>query len=387
LRRLTFGLYAARPDPFEGPMAAQMHTLAEAARWYDAWLREAALPLWAGAGVEAGHGFFHEALTVEGKPHAAPRRSRVQARQVFVFASCARRGYGAALLPIAGRGFAGLLANYRRPDGLFINSVSVDGTPHDSGVDIYEQAFALLAMAALYAADPTASHLPAEAQRTLDALQDRRVAGGGFRESGAQPFQANCHMHLFESSLAWEEAGVASWAAHSDELAGLALTKFIDGETGVLREFFDSEWRPLEGEGGLIEPGHHFEWAWLLERWGRARGDERARETARRLYANGLRGVDAGRQVAMNALWEDFSIRDANARLWPQTEHLKATLLFGDDAEVLRAAQGLAKYLETPAPGAWRDKMRADGSFLTEPAPATSFYHVLLAVLELQTRA
>ncbi len=293
----------------------------------------------------------------------------MQARQVFVFATCASRGYGAGLAPIARRGFDGLVASYRRPNGLFINSVNIDGTPRDEGVDIYEQAFALLAMAALHAVDPAAGDLPTQARRILDALQDRRVAGGGFRESGAQPFQANCHMHLFESALAWEEAGVASWAALSDEIAELALGKFIDGETGVLREFFDSEWRPLEGEGGLIEPGHHFEWAWLLERWGRARDDVRSRETARRLYANGLRGVDARRQVAMNALWDDFSVRDPAARLWPQTEHMKATLFFGADAEVLLAAQGLAKYLDVPARGAWRDKMQADGSFLTSRRP------------------
>ena len=367
-------------------MAEQMQTVTEAARWYDAWLRGAALPLWGGAGVDPGHGYFHEALTPEGRPHPAPRRSRVQARQVFVFATCAKRGYGQPLLAIARRGFEGLIADYRRPDGLFINSINIDGTPRDDGVDIYEQAFALLAMAALHAADPANGDLPAEAQRTLEALQNRRVAGGGFRESGAQPFQANCHMHLFESALAWEEAGVASWAGLSDELVELAMGKFIDGETGVLREFFDPEWRPLEGEGGLVEPGHHFEWAWLLERWGRARNDRRAQETARRLYANGLRGVDAQRQVAMNALWEDFSVRDGAARLWPQTEHLKATLFFGDDAEVLRAAQGLAKYLDVPARGAWRDKMQTDGSFLDEPSPATSFYHLLTAVLELQTR-
>ncbi len=368
-------------------MAAQMQTLAEAARWYDAWLRDAALPLWSRAGVDPVQGFFHEALTVDGHPHAAPRRSRVQARQVFVFATCAKHGYGASLTPIARRGFEGLVASYRRADGLFINSVNVDGTPRDQGVDIYEQAFALLAMASLHAVDPAAGDLPAQAQQILHALQDRRVAGGGFRESGAQPFQANCHMHLLESSLAWEEAGVASWAELSDEIVELALGKFIDGETGVLREFFDSEWRRLEGEGGLIEPGHHFEWAWLLERWGRARGDARARGMARRLYANGLRGVDAQRQVAMNALWDDFSVRDRTARLWPQTEHLKAALSFGDDDEVLCAAQGLAKYLDVPARGAWRDKMQADGSFLDEPSPATSFYHVLIAVLELQARA
>jgi mannose-6-phosphate isomerase len=368
----------------DAAMPLVMRTIAEAAAGYDAWLRDHALPLWSQAGVDAANGMFQEALSVDGQVHLAPRRARVQARQVFVFASAAKAGYGHEWLPLAFSGFETFVRLYGRPDGTFINLISAEGAPLDEGVDIYEQAFALLAMAALHAADPSSGDLPARADRTLVALEDRRVAGGGFRESGANPYQANCHMHLLESSLAWEEAGVTRWAAVSDEIAELALDKFIDPDTGVLREFFDSDWRALQGEGGLVEPGHHFEWAWLLERWGRARGDARAKAMARRLYDNGLRGIDPVRQVAVNALWEDFSVRDANARLWPQTEHLKATLFFGDEAEVLRAANGLAQYLDVPAPGAWRDKLRADGTFIAEPSPATSFYHLLTAVLELQ---
>ena len=194
-------------------------------------------------------------------------------------------------------------------------------------------------------------------------------------------------MHLFESALAWEEAGVPGWAPLSDELAELALTKFIDPEHGLLREFFDSEWRPLLGESGLVEPGHLFEWAWLLERWGAARGDVAARAMAGRLFENGLRGVDPVRNVAMNALWDDFSIREASARLWPQTERVKAAIRLGDESQALSAARGLAQYLDVPAPGAWRDKMRLNGTFVDEPAPATSFYHLILAVLELQALA
>ena len=364
-------------------MVLPFTTLTDAAAWYAAWLREAALPLWAEAGVDPLRGVFQEALSVEGRAHPAPRRSRAQARQVFVFACAASAGYGDPYLPIARRGFQGLLRDYRRPDGLFINSVAIDGAPLDTRVDIYEQAFALLAMAALQVADPMAGDLAGEAARTLAALDDRRVARGGYRESGAHPYQANCHMHLFESALAWEATGAPGWAGLSDELAGLALRHFIDAETGVLREFFDADWRPLRGEGGLVEPGHQFEWAWLLERWGRARGVEAARTAASRLYRNGLKGVDAARQVAVNALWEDFTIRDGDARLWPQTEHLKAALILGEAADALSAAQGLARYLDTPARGAWRDRLKADGAFAAGPAPATSFYHLIVAILEL----
>ena len=365
-------------------MSARFDTLSAAAAWYRAWLSEAALPLWAGAGVDppnlgGGGGLFQETLSLEGRPVDAPRRARAQARQVFVFAEASRAGYGARWLSVARTGWARFVAAYRRPDGLFLNRANADGTPLDPEADNYEQAFVLLAMAALQAAEPGAA-FGEEAEGLLAALRSRRVAGVGFRENGAHPYQANCHMHLFESALAWEPLGGPVWRALSDEIAGLAMGKFIDPATGALREFFDAGWRALEGAGGLVEPGHQFEWAWLLDRWGHARGDEAALAAARRLFENGLKGVDPVREVAVNALWDDFSVRDGAARLWPQTEHLKAAVVLGDEAQGLRAARGLAQYLDVPARGAWRDKLRADGSFVDEPSPATSFYHLMVAI-------
>jgi mannose-1-phosphate guanylyltransferase/mannose-6-phosphate isomerase len=368
-------------------MLPTFDTLSAAARWFDAWLGEAALPLWAGAGVDPVGGLFQETLSVAGVPIEAPRRARAQARQVFVFASAAAAGYGEAWLSVARKGWARFVAAYRRPDGLFINRVAADGSPIDAEADNYEQAFVLLAMAALTALDPAAGGLEPDAERALDGLERRRVAGGGFRENGPHPFQANCHMHLFESAMAWEPVGGPRWARLSDEIATLAMTRFIDPQTGALREFFDADWRALSGEGGLVEPGHQFEWAWLLERWGLARGDAAARTAARRLFEAGLKGVDPVREVAVNALWDDFSVRDGEARLWPQTEHLKAAVILGDAAQGLRAARGLAQYLDTPARGAWRDKLRPDGTFVEEPAPATSFYHLMVAILELRSHA
>jgi mannose-6-phosphate isomerase len=368
-------------------MAAPFQTLSEAARWFAAWLTEAALPLWADAGVDRAHGLFHEALTADGRPVELPRRARTQARQVFVFATAAGEGLGAQWLGVALSGYRRFVEVYLRPDGVFLNRASGEGAPLNADAEVYDQAFALLAMEALNAAEPDGGHAEAAA-RLLAALQARRAPAGGFRESPPHEFQANCHMHLFESALAWEEAGGgAAWAGLADEIAGLALAKFIDPVTGALREFFDVDWGARTGEAGLVEPGHQFEWCWLLERWGRARSDRAALAAARRLYEAGQRGVDATREVAVNALWDDLSVRDATARLWVQTEHLKATLVLGAEADALRAARGLARYLETPARGAWRDKLRPDGTFVEEPAPATSFYHLLVAILELIARA
>ncbi|RAK66569.1 AGE family epimerase/isomerase [Phenylobacterium kunshanense] len=357
--------------------------LKSAAAWYDGWLRTAALPLWATVGRDPANGGFREALTWTGAPHDPRRRARVQARQAFVFATAAADGLAGPWARTAREGFDWFLSNGRRPDGLLATTLDTTGAVTDREARLYEHAFVLLALAALHRLDP-ASGAESEALAILERLQAFRHGAGGFQENSDHPFQANAHMHLFEAALAWEAIGGGHrWAALGDELADLALSRFIDPATGALHEFFDADWRPMEGEADLIEPGHQFEWAWLLEPWGAARGDDRARAAARRLFIVGRTAFDPARSVVQNAIHKDFAIRDAGARLWPQTEHLKAALVLGEPAAALEAANGLAAYLDTPARGVWRERMREDGGFIDEPSPATSLYHLHLAIREL----
>jgi mannose/cellobiose epimerase-like protein (N-acyl-D-glucosamine 2-epimerase family) len=203
-------------------------------------------------------------------------------------------------------------------------------------------------------------------------------------------------MHLLEAALAWFElTGEAAWGGLADELAELALDAFIDPRGLFLREVFDEAWRPAAGDDGrFIEPGHQFEWAWLLMIWSRLRAGRDVTEVVNGLMKAGARGVDARRGVAVDELWDDLSVRGDRARLWPQTERLRASLacLDGADAEsgarrtraATEAAGALWRYLETPVPGLWRDKQDAAGDFLDEPAPASSLYHILGAVMALK---
>lgn len=70
-------------------------------------------------------------------------------------------------------------------------------------------------------------------------------------------------------------------------------------------------------------------------------------------------GLDPVRGVAVNEILADGSIRNPVARLWPQTERLKAVLACylrtGEDeerAEATAAYSGLlVKYFDTPARG------------------------------------
>jgi mannose-1-phosphate guanylyltransferase / mannose-6-phosphate isomerase len=352
-----------------GPGGARFGDLAAAARWFDAWLRTAALPLWATVGVDPDTGAFREALTWAGRPHDPRRRARVQARQAFVFASAAAAGLPGPWARTARDGFDWFLGAGRGEGGLFATALDLAGAPTDPEPRLYEHAFILLAMAALGRRD--------EARSLRDGLEAFRHAAGGFRERGADPFQANAHMHLLEAAMAWEGAGGGpEWRALADEIVGLAVGRFIDAETGALHEFFDADWRPLVGDADLLEPGHMMEWAWLLAQ----RGEEAA---ARRLFTVGRRGFDPARGVVVNALNADLTVRDAAARLWPQTEHLKAALVLGETGAALEAANGLARFLDTPTRGVWRERMDARGGFVEEPSPATSLYHLYLAIREL----
>lgn len=365
------------------PRPAAWETLGQARQEMGRWLRVSALPVWWSLGADHASGGFHEALDLEGRPLAAARRARVQTRQAYVYANAGRIGWTGPWRQAAWWAMGFFLDRYTRPDGLFRTLVGPDGAILDDTPWLYDQAFALLAMASLRQAGPCERDLEAIALQVLDGLEGLAHPAGGYREAGPQPFQANAHMHLFEAALAWIEAGGgARFEALAERIATLCLERFIDPQGGFLREFFDADWRPAPGkEGRIVEPGHQFEWAWLLERWSR-RGRPDVLVPARRLYAAGLRGV-LGQGVAINVLEDGALPLDCSARLWPQTEYLKAALRLGGADEALSAANALRRYLDTPVPGLWRDKLSPDGTFLEEPAPASSFYHIMCAALEL----
>ena len=182
----------------------------------------------------------------------------------------------------------------------------------------------------------------------------------------------------------------------ADSIVELALSSFVDETDGFLREFYEASWRPAAGEDGrLVEPGHQFEWAWLLARYASLRGRPEVLAVAERLYDYGLRGVDERGGVVLDAMNDDGRPRGGRARLWPQTEWLKAALKL---SELGRPAQSRKRLLDAEAAlgaislyllpfGLWRDKRLPNGGFIEEPAPASSFYHIVGAYSQLQASA
>ena len=357
------------------------------------WLVQDAYPVWAERGFDPEHGTFNEKLAATGPAPLAPRRARVQTRQIYAYSMAPELGWKGDPVPLVEATLGFFTRCYRRPDNLFSTLVHHDGRLADERVDLYDQAFVLLALASCQKLlGPRADVIDLATGLREILLTRLRRPGGGFDCGPGEPppLRSNPHMHLFESALAWSAISRdPGWRALADELGELALTRIIDPAQGVLRELFDGQWRPLPVEQGqAIEPGHQFEWAWLLLNFDSSPGS-RARQAALRLYEIGARhGINAD-GIVVNALGDDLTVQDGAARLWPHTEWLKASArlarLTGEarywqDAQ--RAASALLRFFENRNPGLWWDKITADGKWVEEAAPASSFYHIVCAIAE-----
>jgi mannose/cellobiose epimerase-like protein (N-acyl-D-glucosamine 2-epimerase family) len=357
------------------------------------WLAEAAYPRWADRGVDADNGGFVEALGQNGVTLGAPLRARVHPRQVYAFAQAARFGWRGDAAGIIRRGIDYFLTYYRRSDGLFRTLADVDGTPLDDRALLYDQAFALLGFAAAAAALNARAEFQARALELRGLIASRLGASdGAFRSSEEADGwrESNPHMHLLEACLAWADLGYEEdWGDWIRDLVSLALARFIRRDSGAVAEAYTPAWQSAPGLAGrIIEPGHQFEWAWLLLR-SEARHPGPLRQAALRLIDVGeTMGVRNG--VAVNALLDDFTIHDPNARFWPQIERLKAALLAAQltgEAHYWSLAEAAASsflpYLDTPISGLWFDVRLPSGDLVDSPAPASTFYHLVSAVAAL----
>jgi mannose/cellobiose epimerase-like protein (N-acyl-D-glucosamine 2-epimerase family) len=356
------------------------------------WLFEAALPLWWEVGADRSLGGYHERIDFNGIPVKLPRRSRVAARLAFCYSEAGRLGWEGPWRRAGQHALNFLRTRFVKSDGTVLAAVDQEGGVFDSTFDLYNQAFALLAYACGHVAIDPDGGWRARACALIETLM-REFAhpGGGFREDrgGQLSLRANPHMHLLEAALVWLEIDHDPvWRELADEIVALCLNRFVDPGTGVLRELFTGDWTPKDGmEGEIVEPGHHYEWAYLLARWAASTGREQPLAVPKLIAFADAHGIDPIRRVAVNSVRLDGRIHNPVARLWPQAERIRAYLIDrhdGDERRLREAIDSLNRYLAAPLPGLWYENLAADGQFIVEAAPATSLYHVVGAIAEIR---
>jgi len=365
-----------------------------------AWLREAALPLWADRGFDEKAGAFEEQLDFSGAPVTdVPRRLMVQARQVAVYSAAALSGRFPAGRERAITAAHGMVERYLEADGApgWVFSLGRDGRPLDRRRDLYAHAFVLfgLSWARRLEDDPA---FAAAIDRTLEVLDGRFAvpAHGGYRDClpPADPLRRqNPHMHLFEALLALAETGGHAGALERcRSLHALALARFFEPSSGAIRECFGEDWSVHPSPGAAsVEPGHVFEWISLLRSYERLSGEDQSGPVAALLGFALHYGLDRKSGRIPDEVGEDGTCIRASSRLWPHTEALKAL-----SAEARRGRTDLAPligpvlsrlaaiYCRPDLAGGWIDHVDADDRPTSRAMPASSLYHVYFALAEVE---
>ncbi len=346
---------------------------------------EIVLPLWRGPGFDPSPRLPFEAISPDTHAPLPVTRYRAMAcaRQLFVFADAGDLAHADVL-------FESLCRHFRDPrhDGWFY-SVDAGGEPLDRTKDLYTHAFVVFACAAYHAASGNRDARRV-AEHTAALVEDRFAPAPGdacldaaraddFARLDGVPLQ-NPLMHLTEAWLAASDAfGDAGFDAALRRTAGAIERHFVDPGTGCVAEL------TLGSAGNRFEPGHQFEWFYLIHAAGErlaATGLGDAIERACRFAER--HGVDPVSGAVCAALDAQGGCLDATQRIWAQTEYLRALATRGAQPGSPELATQIERFATRflHARG-WIEAKHADGAIARADMPSTTPYHLATAYASL----
>ncbi|MGY2441648.1 AGE family epimerase/isomerase [Pseudomonas sp. SDO52101_S400] len=337
------------------------------------------VPLWQGPGWNADMALPYEALDAAHQP-LPPQRYRAMAcaRQLYLFSSLIgvvdnAEARAAAL-------FRSLQRHFHDAEfGGWFYSIDPQGKPLDQRKDLYTHAFILFACAHYWekSREPL---VESTLNAALEVIGRRFATGDGLYEACLDrdwitletgPLQ-NPLMHLAEAFLATlavrEETQVKQALS---ELCTAMHKRFVDPQAGVLME------KPLGAVDNWYEPGHQFEWYFLLESSPLLRGSKLHAALDRAFAFTEQYGVvqPSGAVRAMLDLNMDGRPKDSTQRIWAQAEYLRALTLRPDsEAAVLRQLQALQQHFLHA--GGWHECRDEQGKVSRKDMPSTTPYHL-----------
>lgn len=328
------------------------------------------------------------------------RRGMVAGRQLFFFSHAYRLTMDPIFEDRARRLYADLLDHFwDKTHGGWYFSVDDYNTPHDATKDLYGHAFIMFGLshyAAIFS-DADASNWIEQTNELV--FHHFRLPGGWFAPSTTRDWailgrnlEQNPHMHLLEAYL-------SAFDATRDEAFIKCATEIMSIYTELLRthdgskvlEHFDENGQPAAARGNLIEPGHLYEWYWLVNEYADIAGLPAYRAACTPIIAWADRwGIDPGAGGIYDQVDSDGNVVSNRKRMWPVTECIKAfaTLvrISGSEQSKGSLTQWTTFIQERYCTkgGAWHEyldrNLRPDCDYL----PLSTPYHVAMAALEVE---
>lgn len=367
------------------------------------------VPKWYEAFPDTATGGFYERLGKGFKPRlVGNRRLLTQCRQLAIYSHAQTTGL-IRFEPALTAFYETMVRKYHVPEtGGWRFSLGDDGLPADNTYDLYSLTFVIFSLSHYYRAtrDIRAKE-HADAARAFIARHFTLPGRPGYAEALDEHLRPvnrqrrqNPHMHLLEASLfaeeTWEKDAGADrpYGKMSDHLADLFYQHFFVPEKNMLCEFFTEDLTPNPGIGHRVEPGHYFEWVWLLKKHAALRGDAgRHDDVCVQLltWAN-RHGWDKVYGGIFDVLTPEGVVLTDTKRIWPFAEALKANALMIDavaDRDAVKARMNEMlnvfrdRYMQER--GFWVEWLNRDLSPATDYMPGTTPYHVYFGIME--TRA
>ncbi|MBU2957620.1 AGE family epimerase/isomerase [Paracoccus sp. 1_MG-2023] len=353
------------------------------------------IPAWLKAALPPGTG---PAPVIEALGDDGPRTTLAQCRTVFALAHLARVAHIPELLMAAERIQGFVVQHLRDGDWGHRFAVAPDGTALDDPASrlrrSYDQSFALLSVAALIRAGSDSADAD-DLDRIwgfIETLIDPET--GALWEDDRGPDSAqlraqNPQMHMLEALLeAYSATNDRIWLERAAHFVGIGSRHFIDPETGAVREFVGRDLEPLQdATGQRREPGHQYEWAWLLHCHADLSGDDAPRALAHRMKsfaeAHGLRRGGELDLAPFDAVDAAGQVTEATHLLWPLTEAGKLYALLGDREAALRMGQLIfGAYFAPGQEPRWINQLDGEGRTTWDAALTRLLYHVAIFVTE-----
>jgi mannose/cellobiose epimerase-like protein (N-acyl-D-glucosamine 2-epimerase family) len=353
---------------------------------------------WTGPGWDAERRGCQERLAPDLTPvGAGHRRLHLCARQLYLVCR-APALLGAEVPPDRAETLFRLLADrFRDPShGGFYFTLDLDGDPLDRRKDLYGHAFVLFASAFYYgtSGDPDALALARATRETLE--RHLAVPGGWYAATAREDWRErdpalvqNPHMHLLEAYLALDAVDADPiWAESADRLIALFHARLYDPAARMVGEFYDEDGAPHPVTGQFVEPGHQFEWSWLLHRHATRRGSAPPAAASDLVDRAAAIGVDREQGGLWDRIDRTGMVVAATKRIWPVCEAVKAY------AARWRSGGGepdrtqmrlwldflLQHYLRSG--GRWRESLNRDLTPHSSDMPGTTPYHLLMMAEE-----
>lgn len=350
------------------------------------------LSQWLEHGLHPEHGYSYESLNHDWSVNPVGRiRLLTQCRQLYTFSHAYVETNDPKWRAPLNKLFNFIVAHYWQNDA-WAFSLNDDLSLKDKHSDCYALAFVLLAFSYYFKATNDQQAL-AYIEKTHHFLQTKMSStSGGFLESYPRTEDSirrqNPHMHLLEGYLAaYQITHKAAYKIEINKLLDLLSAHFFDHTTDSLIEFFDQNWKPDTNLGTKIEPGHHFEWVWLLFQTEKIVPAEKNMIMAEALWAKACRyGFDPKGGIYNQIDAISGKVLDAEKRIWPITEYMKALCTFKASAastqtELNKALDFIfSHYLKND--GAWHEYLDPENKPKPHPLPGTTSYHLFLSLVE-----